>query len=190
MTNIKLNYTDDNIEVTSPYNGDFVGRVKKIGGKWNANAKVWAVPVENEELLKGHLTDVYGYVDAEEETIKVTLRAKDFKYNNDIRIGSWVLATRRGRDYDVRLADGVYLVDGDFDKSGGSKNHPSVDPNGSEILEINLPVGIYDKLTEDEKALLTKVEDKKVSVLEALEARKAKLLAELEEIEKAIEANK
>lgn len=185
---IKLESNGAKIDVYTPYNAAFVRMVKTIGGRWNANKKAWSVGEENEERLKKILTEIYGHAGEGEKamTIKVRYKAWDFE-NKDgvVAIGSKETVKRLSRDRDVTFFNTV-LVDGPmFYESGGSMRYPKVEAKEETVLESEIPQGVYDSLSDDEKAKIEIVEEK--SEKEKLQARKAELLAELEKINNLLE---
>lgn len=178
---MKITKKNGQLLVKSPYNADFVKKVKEIGGKWNGD--VWSVPEENKQLLKDVLIAVYGEgVDEKVQKVTVTYKASDFEdLNSDsIRIGTAKTVTRRSRDYPVSFYFDTIVFKGSFLPSGGSAKYPFPSSEEGTVLRSKIPVTIYEALEENEKQLLT-IEGES-QVLVALKEEREKLLKRIEEI--------
>lgn len=184
---VKINREGNKLQITSPYNGAFVGRMRELNGKWNRDLKVWEVNEEYEDkvyeaILKIYRVDLTGI----EEYMIVEYCAKDFedRDKDDIRIGNIVTVYRPSRDSKVILRD-TAIMEGEFDKSGGSVKHPAVFDRGegyNVILRSTIYKKEYEKLSDEEKSKLTiiKKQDKKERLLNEKEIL-IKRLAEIEE---------
>lgn len=184
---VKINREGNKLQITSPYSGAFVGRMRELNGKWNRDLKVWEVNEEYEDkvyeaILKIYRVDLTGI----EEYMIVEYCAKDFedRDRNDIRIGNIITVYRPSRDSKVILRD-TAVMEGEFDKSGGSVKHPAVFDRGEGydvILRSTIYKKEYEKLSEEEKSKLTiiKKQDKKERLLNEKEIL-IKRLAEIEE---------
>lgn len=60
MQKIRIEAGKDKIKIYTPYNPEFVSRIKTQikGAKWNGSA--WVVPAEAADTAKEIITDVYG----------------------------------------------------------------------------------------------------------------------------------
>lgn len=184
---VKINREGNKLQITSPYSGAFVGRMRELNGKWNRDLKVWEVNEEYEDkvyeaILKIYRVDLTGI----EEYMIVEYCAKDFedRDKDDIRIGNIVTVYRPSRDSKVILRD-TAIMEGEFDKSGGSVKHPAVFDRGegyNVILRSTIYKKEYEKLSDEEKSKLTiiKKQDKKERLLNEKEIL-IKRLAEIEE---------
>lgn len=187
---IKTEVIEGRIFITSPYNADFIAKVKNIGGRWNAASKQWSVPEENSDLLNDLLNEIFGTAVAGSsgEKIKVRYKASDFEpiKFTDIRIGNAVMVSRRLRDNPVTFNHATIVASGKgFPSSGGSNGYPKPAPFEDTILQSELPVEIYNALEAEDKEKLTVV-DSEADRTQSLENEKAKLLARLAEIEKEL----
>lgn len=161
--NIKIKRNNNKLLITSPYSRSFVSKMRNLQGKWNAELKVWEVSEDFED------------------------RDKD-----DIRIGNIVTVYRPSRDAKVILRD-TAIMEGEFDKSGGSVKHPAVFDRGegyNVILRSTIYKKEYEKLSEEEKSKLTiiKKQDKKERLLNEKEIL-IKRLSEIEDELKKCEEN-
>lgn len=50
----------DEIQVTSPYNADFVKQARKLGGRWIKDVKRWAFPAAKADAVREALVEHYG----------------------------------------------------------------------------------------------------------------------------------
>lgn len=63
---------DGKTRLYTPYNAEFVERVKTAGGRWDADAKCWTVRTDALEIVRGIMRDVYGMDDSPaRETVRV-----------------------------------------------------------------------------------------------------------------------
>ncbi|WP_371591240.1 hypothetical protein [Streptomyces sp. NBC_00470] len=90
------------------------------------------------------------------------------------------IATRFGRDEDPRLAEGVVLEKGGFERSAGSMQYPQLGP----LDGTYVPVHDVPRSVAEEKHLETV--DERGADVEALHAERERLLTRLAEIDNAI----
>lgn len=190
MTDITVETTDrGRLAVTSPYDADFVSGVKDIGGRWDGASRRWTVDARDEERLRNLLREVYGSDGSpEDEADLVTVRwdisgSGHMRGDNEIRLAGRTIASRPGRDTAVRLGQGVVLISGGFPGSAGSMKYPAVEPREGTIVEVrDLPRAAVNGLSG-----LTIVGE---SVdIEALTEKRARLLAELVDIDRTLAAH-
>lgn len=180
----KLIRAEGQIKVISPYNASFVKRVKMLQGKFDYSDKSWSVSEEYEEQLLALLDEIYGYTEGASETVKVRYKAVDFQNQDEIIIGGLSQARRPGRDNSVKLNSNTIFVSGqDFPSSAGSMKYPRIDADESTILESKILAAIYDRLSEEDKAMLTVIKEGAADKRKKLEERKSELLRLLEEVE-------
>lgn len=178
---IKVEIKDNRIFVNSPYNAAFIGKAKEIGGRWDAPSKSWTFEESNKNLVNDALIDFYGEgINGKAETIKVDYQASKFEdvYKGNISIGNLVTVTRRYRDRPVTITPGTIVIEGSFETSGGSSKSPRPDADTDVILRTELPLTVYNSLSDKVKEKLTVQSDRA-----DLEAEKARLLARLAEID-------
>ena len=148
-----VKYEDDKMMVQSDYNKQFVDFAHNMHGKWSNNAWVFdrALADDVEKALK----DIFGYG---EESVNLLIRLRvngDAMDSIEYDHGSMSLAgvqicRRAGRDWAVRMAEGAYLVAGDFGKSGGSAKNPACISYGSTdditVKYLGFPKSKYEAL--------------------------------------------
>ena len=61
---MRIDVKDGVANVYTPYNPDFVRKIKGIGGaKWNGSKKCWTIPEFAIEAAREIMCEVYGYSD-------------------------------------------------------------------------------------------------------------------------------
>lgn len=194
--NIKIKRENNLLLITSPYSRSFVSKMRNLQGKWNRELNVWEVSEDFEDKVNEAILEIYRVdLTGKEEYIIVEYQAKDFedKDEDDIRIGNIITVYRPSRDSRVKLND-TAIMQGEFDKTGGSVKYPAVFDRGDHrvvILRSTLFKKEYDKLSEDEKSKLTIIrrQDKKERLLNEKEII-LKRLSEIEDELKKCEENK
>ena len=185
---IKSRVDDKRIYVESPYNKLFIKRIKEISGKWHADTTEWSVPKENRDMLNKALLEAYGEdLQGKNEIIKVEYLGKDFTdFRENVYIGELPMVTRRERDIPVSFHNNTVLWSGSsFPGSGGSRNNPAAEPKEDTVLRSDIPLALYENLSDKEKEKLKIIETE--TPREKLIEEKEKLLKRLEEIEKELE---
>lgn len=106
------------IKIKTPYCDDVVSTCRSWAGKFDKAAEAWVVP---DTRLAAVQTMLGRDVD---DQVEVEVGKTEWDGYQQIRIGWYVLAGRRGRDYRADVyAD---LVTGAIPSSGGSVKHPAV----------------------------------------------------------------
>ena len=170
--------------VKSKYNREFISQARMVQGKWNS--PYWEFPEENEKQVRDLLLNVYGENGLEQNTVDILLHLDEYKGGTDekITIGKYIVASRPGRDWQVKLDDKVILVAGGFSASGGSVKNPRVSPATGTILKVKgLPDDLYHQIADKKGVKLIAPEDPKAKLLK----EKEKLMKRLAEIEKELE---
>lgn len=179
--------------IFTPYNTEFVKRIKGIGGaKWNEAEKCWTIPAEAVDAARDIMMDVYGETDIPDGSEKLKLRITALVDIEELRAPvSYFgknLASASGRDSGARVGDGVILESGTITSSGSMKNWTSMNRKDAVmILTDDVPETLYQRdknATTQWGDTLFSVEVLKNSVdKEKLEAEKAALLARIAEID-------
>lgn len=184
---IKIRNYNGRIRVESPYNPEFIDRMHLINGKWDRNNKEWTVEEEHEDLMYKALSDIYGYSKDKSKLVTIEFRPWDFEDdcgNQRIKIGSVTVASRSSRDSKVFVPGNARVIEGQFEESGGSRNHPAVGTTEDIVMQADVPAYIVENLSEDDKNKI-KIINKK-SKEEKLLLEKEELLKRLEEIEEEL----
>lgn len=198
MANVKIEI-GERIRVFSPYNAEFPTRAKELGGRWDASARCWTFDPRDEPAVRSLCREFYGTdgsAPADVMTIrfdfdKLGLRDMgDLQRSRKFTLGGRMVCERPGRDWRVKLGQGVVLVDGVFAASGGSMKHPALGDLSGVVLEIrDLPrrmvedaVDIYGEAVDVMAAATPGVarRDALMAELASLRQRIAEIEAELE----------
>lgn len=179
MENIKIVINENEAHLYTPYNSDFVKKIKGIGGsRWESSERYWIIPSYAVDEAREIMRQIYGCDDRIEETketvkLKIKVVEKLFSTQDDVNMFGRCLCHASGRDSEAKAGTGVIYVNGG-PKSGGSvKNWCSVVPAGSEIVLPNVSKALYDAYVADERI--------KVEIVPECPSRE-KLLAEKEQL--------
>nr|DAM34682.1 MAG TPA: HepA-related protein (HARP) [Caudoviricetes sp.] len=180
--------------ITSPYNADFVARIKKCGGRWDSAKRVWAINAEALEVARTAMMDVYGETDVTPAGELVTLVIKfgedcESKSRQPLMVAGRVIARAFGRDSGATLGEDVAFITGG-PNSGGSNAHWLVTVAPGSICEVYN----FNRLKADEaiadppRGMEITIKSAKIDAA-ALKAEREKLLARLAEIDKLLAEN-
>lgn len=141
-----------NASLFTPYNPDFVSKIKRIGGaKWDGAKKCWTVSEAAIDSVRTIMTDVYGHDDqAVDETVSVRIKILEdiFACQSVVSFCGKVLSKAYGRDTGAKAGDDVFYIAGSPKSGGSMKNWCSVVAEGSEINVVNISKKIYEKYLE------------------------------------------
>ncbi len=119
------NMGNGRIAIDSPYNPEFVRRIKGAGGKWDGQSKTWQVDERSIDAIRAIMRGVYGQDDLPTETVTVKITVGEDRIIADrgpIVLFGRTVASARGRDSGARVGDGVSFEKGSC-YSGGSMKH-------------------------------------------------------------------
>ncbi len=189
--NMKIKLKDGKANVYTPYNPDFVKKIKGIGNaKWNSSEKCWVVPETAIEAVREIMDEVYGYSDIKENetvTLKVKFREEVSEYRSDVVLFGKVLAHAYGRDSGARIGDDVAYVSGGATSGGSVKNWYSIVKEGSVVILSNVNKLVYEK-SETEYNITVELLKTKVNKQGLLE-EKERLLKRIAEIENILQGD-
>lgn len=181
------------ISVETPYNPEFVRRIKKAGGKWNPGTKTWELDERSIESVRAIMREVYGMDDLPQELITVKVMVGDdtiSKHTGPIVIFGRTIASAFGRDSGAKVGEGVSFEKGTCRSGGSMKNWYTIIEAGSVLTIYDVPRrAVEEKLGwSDEYGTFEIIEA--ADPLAALRAEKEALLKRLAEIEVILEASK
>ena len=153
---MKIEISENSALVYTPYNADFVSRIKSsVGGaKWDGTKKAWRIPTTAVDAVRDIMRDIYGETDEPESTEKVNVRLTFSRsYSRTcapITLLGKTVASAFGRDSGAKVGDGVTFVEGAPDSGGSMKNWQTVIPEGSVVVLYDVPKSIVtaDRLPE------------------------------------------
>lgn len=180
---MKIEVKEDKAYVFTPYNPDFVKKVKGIGGaRWMSMDKCWRVPADTVDAVRDMMMDVYGESDitddSEKVTVEIELEEGASEYRGPIVIFGKVIASAYGRDSGAKVGEDAVFVKGTPLSGGSMKNWTTIIPGGSIVRIRNVPVNA---LTDDYNYdIIEETIDR--AALETEKERLLKRLAEIEEL--------
>lgn len=147
---VNMKNGEQKVKLESPFHPDMSREARAIGGDWNGGAKAWYFDVRDEQRVRNLAIKLFGTdgsAPIDLVDVRVTLSGRGSQ--EEWRFGR-LLAKRWSRDAPVSLGDGVVVIEGQFSKSGGSRNYPRVDWIGDSItLEVrDVPRSMVDDDTE------------------------------------------
>lgn len=179
---IKVEIKNEKIYTVTPFSNGYKNKARQIGGKWDSAERAWVFDEKYKDLVNSILIEFYGVgIDGESETITVEYDASEFEEENHVMIGNLITATRYARDVPVDIKPGTVVVKGEFEGYGGSVKHPHVNAIDV-ILQSEIPMAIYDSLSDDRKALLKIPGSSEKEQLQAEKERLLKRIAEIDEL--------
>lgn len=188
---IKQNEDEGQIEVYTPYNSEFVFKLKHlIGGnkRWDWEKQCWLLPKDTIDDVRQLMLTVYGENDTERvERITVRINVKDDYTNNSPKIVLFAktIARAESRDYIGTISGGVTYISGGY-VSGGSTKHPKVTIKGnSEIVIRNVPKQLFERELVPEQITVS-IEEKKPIDVKALTEERKQLKKRIAEIDKLL----
>jgi hypothetical protein len=149
MPSVKIDTVDGKLAVTTPYDGDFVRRARKLGGKWDGKAWLFMLPIRAQ--VEEALSDCYGYsVDRTEDrlTLRVTVHVDLHGSDGPVKFGPYTLARAWGRDSGARPGEDVALIEGRIRSGGSRKNWGAHVDAGSVFIIGNVPLTVAEKLRD------------------------------------------
>lgn len=172
--------------IDTPYNPDFVKRVKVIGARWDGSKKVWTTDERNIDVVRAAMREVYGMDDrpAKLVSVRVTLAEDLEAFRAPVMLFGRAVASAFGRDSGAKVGDGVAFEAG-APKSGGSvKNWYTYIPAGAVILIHDVPeTAIQEQLDWDDANGTFEVVTNATIDRVALAKEKEAILARLAEID-------
>lgn len=178
MSDIQIISLDNGrIALQSPYHPDIPSRAKNIGGRWNSTRKQWTFDARDESAVRDLAREIYG-TDGSQAADLVTIRVgvdRDADSSDTWFAYGRQIAHRRGRDEQVRLGEGVVIVEGGFPRSGGSVKYPQLRAESGTVLEIR---DVPRTLVVDGEEIVGETLD-----IEGLRAERERLAARIAEID-------
>lgn len=189
MNDTKIEIKNEKAYVYTPYNKNFVKKIKKIRGAWNGNA--WVIDAAFVPAVREIMTNIYGYNDTEEvETVTLRLTFLQYKeeYHDDIRLFGKTIASAYGRDSGAKLGKDAALIKGCVFSGGSVKNWTSNIAADSVILLNNVPRTMYERkkgLYDPDEIKIEVVENDKFNT-NKLKEEKERLLKRIAEIDRIL----
>lgn len=185
MSDFEIRVKDGKAEIYTPFNRQFVDKVKLMGARWNGSARCWTMDADAVEDVRKVMRDVYGRDDGSAgETVTVTLEfayGYDSDYGEPVTILGRTIATAFGRDSGARVGDGVMFLEGKPTSAGSRKNWYVSIPSGSIVKLLKVPKTLIEAADLPDGVTMAVTDDSIDRA--ALESEKAKLMARIAEID-------
>jgi hypothetical protein len=183
---MKIEENGDRISVYTPYNQDFVDKIRNVGGsKWDAGKRCWTAPTAAITAIREIMLVVYGEsdIDSEEKvSIRVTFNDTVSVERGDVILFGKTICHASYRDSGGRAGDDVFYVSGKPQSGGSAKYWKSVVPSGSIVTVANVPLSKIGTLeNEDYSVVIVRGTDKNQKLREEKE-RLLKRIAEIDDL--------
>jgi hypothetical protein len=183
------NLENGNISIVTPYNKEFVDRIKKLGGRWNASDKAWEIDGRSIEAVRKVMRGVYGQDDRPQELVDVRVtigKSRLYADRGPVTIFGRIIASAFGRDSGAKVGEGVAILSGGIESGGSRNNWKTVVLPGSEIMIYDVPkLAVKERIDWDDQIGTFEVVEKE-DPHAALRAEKEALLARLAEINRML----
>lgn len=189
----KITIANGMAQIKTPYNANFVAKIKMVGGaKWDAEKRRWTVPESAVPAVREIMRDVYGrddLIEGETVSVRLTFAETVEKTTTSVIIMGHTISRAYGRDSGANPGDGVSFVLGECFSGGSMRNWTSGVKSGSVVIIDKVPIALYerekDQLPRGVTCEIVK-NDCPTSRIQ-LEEEKSRLLARIAEIDKMLE---
>lgn len=184
---IQSEIKDGRAYLSTPYSTEFIQRIKRCGGRWDAESRRWHVPEDALPVARTIMREIYGETDeapaVETVTLEATFTRDAVGYGAPIELAGRVIARAWGRDSGARSGNEVAFVEGNPTSGGSTRNWTTIVPAGSVVLLFRVPIALAHKLlaAPPEDVNIRIIDDPKLNRAALIE-EKAKLLARIAEI--------
>lgn len=189
MERFEIKVNDGNCKIYTPYNKDFIAKLKLLGGRWDAPGSCWTISKRCIEEVRSAMREVYGRDDSPvTDTADVLLTFEETVAANraSLVLLGRTIASAYGRDSGVRVGDGVMFLHGK-PKSGGSvKNWETIVPSGCVVKLLDVPKSLIERADLPDGVTL-EIVGQNVDV-QSLKDELARLTARVKEIRRQLDA--
>lgn len=189
MERFEIKVNDGNCKIYTPYNKDFIAKLKLLGGRWDASASCWTISQRCIEEVREAMREVYGRDDqpvTDMVDVKLTFEESVTADRASVVILGRTVASAYGRDSGARVGDGVMFLQGK-PKSGGSvKNWETIVPSGCVVKLLDVPKGLIERADLPDGVTL-EIVGQNVDV-QSLKDELTRLTARIKEIRRQLDA--
>lgn len=172
--------------------------IKTLGGsRWNGTEGCWVTSAHYIDHVREFMEVHFGESDVASAKTTLTLRLKFiddmFAERESVVLFGKVLARATGRDSGAFPGDGVAYAEGKPTSGGSRNNWRSIVPEGAELVLYDVPELLYKRdLEKCERKCTVEIVDtnETASEMETLLAERERLQAQLDEINRQIDALK
>lgn len=189
----KITIANGMAQIKTPYNANFVAKIKMVGGaKWDAEKRRWTVPESAVPAVREIMRDVYGrddLVEGETVSARLTFAETIERTTTSVIIMGHTISRAYGRDSGANPGDGVSFVQGECFSGGSMRNWTSGVKGGSVVIIDKVPIALYEREKDNLPRGVTCeiVENDCPTSRIQLEEEKSRLLARIAEIDKMLE---
>lgn len=188
MAAIQVEIKNGKAYIASPYNVEFVRRIKLSGGKWSAASKRWYIPEPALPSVRTMMAEVYGETDEGPASEYVTLVVKwlkdDWEPCGPITFAGRVIASAWGRDSGAKPGTNVSFIAGAPTSGGSAKNWETQIPEGSIVEIYYVPLNKAQELVSNHPRWMeVSIEGAPVVDKDALKAEREQLMKRIAEID-------
>ena len=123
------------IALLTPYNPEFVTRIKATGARWDANSKAWQIDAANIDVARKIMREVYGQDDqatvGDLVDVRVTIKERIIAECSPLYLFGKMVASAFSRDSGAKVAEDVCFETGMPRSAGSAKNWITVIDEGS-----------------------------------------------------------
>lgn len=192
MSAIQVEIKNGNAYIASPYNVEFVRRIKLSGGKWSAASKRWYVPEPALPAVRAMMAEVYGETDegpaSEYVTLVVEWLEDDGVTCGPVTLAGRVIASAWGRDSGAKPGTNVSFIAGSPASGGSVKNWQTQVPEGCVVEIYYVPLSKAQEIVNNHPARMeVSIKGAPVIDKDALKAEREQLLKRVAEIDALLE---
>ena len=142
------NLDDGKIAVYTPYNPEFVKRIKQAGGKWDGSS-AWVLDERSIDAARSIMQEVYGRDDRPIELVNVRVKTVEeiSTWHGPVLLFGRVIGSAWGRDSGAKLGEGVSFEAGGVRSGGSVKNWDTVIKEGSILTIYDVPRAAVEQKT-------------------------------------------
>lgn len=192
MSTIQVEIKNGKAYIASPYNVEFVRRIKLSGGKWSAASKRWYVPEPALPAVRTMMAEVYGETDEGPASEYVTLVVKwledDWTVGGPVTLAGRVIASAWGHDSGAKPGTNVSFISGEPTSGGSAKNWETKVPEGSVVEIYYVPLSKAQEIVNNHPRWMeVRIEGAPVVDKDALKAEREQLMQRIAEIDALLE---
>jgi len=188
MANVSVRREGSTVAVETPYHPTWPPSARSLGGRWDPDRRVWRFDARDEERVRALIAELFGNPDEPRVTVRIKAEGLNTAYVGSFFAMGREILSRRGRDAEVQLGEGVVLLAGGYPASAGSRQNPAIGrPLEGTILEVrDVPLSLARRACQANAAysIIDPAADRRV----ALETEAASLRRRLAEVEAELAA--
>lgn len=147
---MKIVTKEDKAHILTPYNYEFVKKIKRIrGARWDAEDKAWVVNAEYISAVREIMCDVYGESDISIESkrynVKITFKEDYYCRRHEAYFFGKCLAYSHDQDNNAKIGKGVCYLEGGCTFVGSAKSWMGRIEKGTVAMVYDVPETLLEK---------------------------------------------